>query len=122
MMKSLLIVAHGSRREDSNNEVRLLADTIQKTVSEQAELVKAAFLELAEPSIPDGIQQCIDAGATEVLVYPYFLTRGRHVVTDIPNEVAIKVKEHPHVNILILPHLGAMTGIPELILKQSAQG
>ena len=45
------------------------------------------FLELAEPSIPDGIQRCIDAGATEVVVVPYFLSAGRHVSEDIPAEV-----------------------------------
>ena len=71
---------------------------------------------MAEPSIPDGIQQCIDAGATEVVVVPYFLSAGRHVSEDIPAEVKIKQDEHPGVRICISDYLGNAEGIIELLL------
>ena len=116
-MKSLLIVAHGSRREASNEEIRQLAARIGDQAQHSFDAVRCAFLEIAPPSIPDGIRQCIADGAGEVTVLPYFLSAGRHVATDIPQEVAQVAAEHPDVNIRITPYLGAASAIPELILE-----
>jgi sirohydrochlorin ferrochelatase len=119
MSKALLVVAHGSRREASNDEVRSLSEQIAKQAGSDYDIVRSAFLELAEPSIPDGIQQCIDAGADEVVVMPYFLSAGRHVAKDIPEEVAPKQAQYPDKTIRIAPYLGAADGIAELMLTMS---
>ncbi len=115
-MKALLLVAHGSRRESSNQEVRDLAARVAQRAVGRFGHVGCAFLEIAEPLIPDGIQRCVDAGADEVVVLPYFLSAGRHVVEDIPNDVAIKQAEHPGVEIRIAPYLGSAEGVIELLL------
>lgn len=120
-MNSLLIVAHGSRREGSNNEIRTLTATVAHASTNQFDDVSCAFLELAEPSIPDGIRQCIDRGATRVTVFPYFLSAGRHVATDIPAEVRQIEHEHPNVDVTIAPYLGSASAISELILQQAGQ-
>jgi sirohydrochlorin ferrochelatase len=116
---ALLIVAHGSRREQSNDEVRELTAVIRERAGSEYAQVRCAFLELAEPSIPDGIEQCIMAGAREVIVMPYFLSAGRHVVKDIPAEVAKKQAQHPDITITVSPYLGASKGIAELVLDLS---
>lgn len=105
-MKALLLVAHGSRRQQSNDEVREIADKLRPHCSGQYDIIHAAFLELAEPLIPDGIKKCIDDGADEVLVLPYFLNSGRHVVEDIPEIVNDTKAHYPNVDIKITPHLG----------------
>lgn len=119
MKKALLLVAHGSRRESSNEEVRALAQQLRQAAGAAYIDVRAGFLELAEPSIPDGIQQCIDAGAEQVVVLPYFLSAGRHVSEDIPAEVKIKQREHPGVQICISAYLGAAPGITDLLLTSA---
>lgn len=118
-MKSLVLVAHGSRRAESNDEVRRLADALRERAGERFDSVRCAFLELAEPSIPDGIEQSVREGATDIVVLPYFLSAGRHVVTDIPNEVATKQRQYPDLSIRIAPYFGAAGGIPELLLSQA---
>lgn len=120
-MKALLIVAHGSRRPESNDEIRALAQKAAARAGDAYAHVGSAFLELAEPSIPDGIQHCIDQGATDVTIMPFFLSAGRHVVTDVPEMVQLKQREHPQVTIRMAPYLGVSGLMPELIL-QSAQG
>ncbi len=120
-MNSLLIVAHGSRREASNNEIRALTEALQRKAANRFDDVGCAFLELAEPSIPDGISQCIEHGATHVTVFPYFLSAGRHVASDIPAEVNQMVREYPDVAITIAPYLGAAGAMSELILQQAGQ-
>jgi sirohydrochlorin ferrochelatase len=115
-MKSLLLVAHGSRREASNEEVRQLTTQLGAKAGKLYQSVSCAFLELAEPSIPEGIEACIQAGAEEVVVLPYFLSAGRHVQEDIPREVAGKQQEHPQIPIRLTPYLGSAEGISELLL------
>lgn len=121
-MKALLVVAHGSRRAESNDEVRDLAACLREQAGQSYDMVESAFLELAEPSIPDGIRNAIRAGAGQVIVMPYFLSAGRHVVKDIPAEVEIVRRESPEVEILLAPYLGAAPGLTELMLMQAAKG
>ena len=116
-MQALLVVAHGSRRQSSNEEVRALAAQLAPQAAARYARVQAAFLELAEPSIPDGIEQCIQAGATRVVVVPYFLVAGRHVVEDIPALVEPKQAEHPEIEIVLAPYLGKAAAIPGLLLE-----
>lgn len=119
-MQALLIVAHGSRRTQSNDEIRALALKVGEQSGETYAYVSSAFLELAEPSIPDGIQQCIDQGATDVTIMPFFLSAGRHVVNDVPELVRSKQQANPHVRIRLAPYLGVSGLMPSLIL-QAAQ-
>jgi sirohydrochlorin ferrochelatase len=119
MRRGLVVVAHGSRRASSNDEVRRVAAQLAEQAGAQYEMVLAAFLELAEPLIPDGIQQCLDAGIEEVVVLPYFLSAGRHVVEDIPAEV-VKVNNTSGAYIRIAPYLGAAEGLGAILLAQAA--
>lgn len=119
-MKALLLVAHGSRRESSNQEVRDLAARLRDRAGDRFDHVDCAFLEIAEPLIPDGIQRCVDAGADQVIVLPYFLSAGRHVVEDIPNDVAVKQVEHPGIDIRIAPYLGSADGVIDLLLASAS--
>lgn len=120
-MKSLLIVAHGSRRETSNEEVRQLAEQIRTMPGLPVDEVTTAFLELAEPSIPDGLEACIQRGADEVLVFPYFLAAGRHVVEDIPAEIAKVEEKYPTASIQLTSHLGLAADLPALIAASALQ-
>lgn len=115
--RALLLVAHGSRRTDSNDEIRELTARLREQASDRFASITCGFLELASPSIPDGIQECIDRGAQEVIVLPYFLSAGRHVVADIPELVAVKQQQYPDLSIKISGYLGSAEGIPNLLLS-----
>ncbi len=118
-MNALLLVAHGSRRQQSNNEVTALADKLRDSCHADYKIVHSGFLELATPSIPDGIENCINDGATEVTILPYFLNSGRHVVEDVPEIVAAAKILHPEVNIIVAPHLGASSLMVELLIESA---
>lgn len=116
-MKALLVVAHGSRRKESNEEIAALTAKVATRAEGEFDVVEYAFLELAEPSIPDGIEKCLQRGATSVSVLPYFLARGTHVVEDIPEQVGIKQREHPQLDIHITPYLGTDANLPDVLLN-----
>jgi sirohydrochlorin ferrochelatase len=79
------------------------------------DVIHSAFLEIASPSIPEGIKQCVDEGSSSVTVLPYFLAAGRHVAEDIPSIVDAARKEHSGVAFSITSHIGAFEGMPRLI-------
>lgn len=116
-MKSLLLIAHGSRRSQSNDEVREMAEKLKRLCADEYNIIHAGFLELADPLIPDGIKKCIDDGATSVTVLPYFLNSGRHVIEDIPNIVNETRQHYPDVNIKIASHLGASALMMDLLIS-----
>ncbi len=118
-MKALLLVAHGSRRKQSNDEVVVLADKLKKNCSDQYSIIHAGFLELAETLIPDGIKNCVNDGATSIVVLPYFLNSGRHVVEDIPEIVEETRVDYPDVDIKIAQHLGASDLMMDILITSA---
>ena len=119
-MTSLLIIAHGSRRAASNDEVRALAAAVRTQPGHAYAHVDAAFLELAEPSIAAGLAELAARGATEIVAFPYFLAAGTHVAQDIPEAIAEFVATHPGVNVRLTQHLGASATLPAAILGMAA--
>ena len=118
-MKALLLVAHGSRRKQSNDEVVILANKLRQNCSEQYPIIHAAFLELAEILIPEGIKKCVDDGATSIIILPYFLNSGRHVTEDIPNIVNDTKLQYPDIEIKIAPHIGNSHLMTDLLIASA---
>ena len=115
-MHALLLIAHGSRREASNQEVRELAARLEQIASDRFDHVIPAFLELAEPDIPTGVDRCVEHGATTVTAVPYFLSAGRHVAEDIPAELEKAKHRHEAVRICQSDYLGKHASVPDLLL------
>ncbi len=121
-MKALLIVAHGSRRKESNEEVRRLAIRVSENAGPAFDLVTSAFLEISSPQIDSAVADLVTDGATEIKVFPYFLAAGTHVVNDIPKLIEEERANFPKVHFEFLPHLGALQGISTLIVNQIYKG
>ena len=120
-MQALLLIAHGSRRQASNDEVRELTQALKQHTDDEFSIIECAFLELAEPSIPDGVTACVNKGASSVTALPYFLSAGRHVVTDIPEELQKAQSLHPQLSIKTAPYLGLAQGINEILIGLGKQ-
>ena len=114
-MNALLILAHGSRKKRSNDEVQSLAQRYEVAYPDQFDAVYAGFMELAQPDIHMTIRTAIDAGATQLTILPYFLAAGAHVVDDIPQIVESAMADYPDMKHRILPHVGGADGMVGLI-------
>ena len=64
-------------------------------------------MELAEPSIGTAVAKLASAGCRTAVIAPYFLSRGRHITTDIPALVAEAQVAHPEVRCIIAEPIGA---------------
>lgn len=79
--------------------------------------VLVAFLEFVSPSIDEAINSCLTRGVKEIVVLPYFLSAGNHVVKDIPNEINEAMKIWPDRRVTILPYIRAIDEMADLIGK-----
>lgn len=81
----MVLVDHGSRKASANDALHEFADLFQRYTN--YDIVEVAHMELAAPSIEEAIQSCHSQKCSHIVVAPYFLSPGRHVVEDIPRLV-----------------------------------
>jgi sirohydrochlorin ferrochelatase len=77
------LIAHGSRRDEANADLEDVAAALRGRDRGHYPIVELSFLELAEPTIDAGAANCVAAAATDVILLPYFLAPGKHVVEDL---------------------------------------
>lgn len=82
-------------------------------------IVRVAHMELAEPGIADGFAACVEGGASEVIVFPYMLSPGKHSIRDIPRMVAEAAAAHPHVVYRVTPAFGVHEKLAEVICERA---
>ena len=120
-MKGILIVDHGSVRSEANDMLRSVADLIQRMAGSDV-VVRYAHMDLADPDIAAGFSSCVEAGATEVTVFPYMLSPGRHSTTDIPRLVSDAARAFPHVSFSVTPAFGLHEKLAEIVLERAGVG
>jgi len=123
-LKTLIVAAHGSRQKASAAEVAALAKKLDNKVktddSYTVQQVVHAFLQFCDPSLETVIQELADSGVDEMVIFPFFISAGSHVQTDIPRAVETARHKHPYVRFYITRHLGILDAIEDLILKEVA--
>lgn len=117
-MKGILIVDHGSRKREANDMLRCMANLIQ-TMAGTDIVVRYAHMELADPDIAAGFTSCVEGGASEVVVFPYMLSPGRHSTSDIPRMVGDVAKNFPNVTFAVTPAFGVHEKLAEIVLARA---
>ena len=116
---ALLLIAHGSRHQPANDDLRQMAARIAERGDHA--IVEASFLELASPTIPDGGDRCVERGAACVLMVPYFLSAGVHLLRDLTAARDELAARHPGVEFRLGRPLGPDTLLEELVLRRAAE-
>lgn len=117
-MQALIFLAHGSRRQQSNDEVINLTDRIRPLISAKYDSVSAAFLEIATPSLSEMIDHLIERDAEIIAIYPYFVNSGNHVEQDIPRIIEGFKSAHPNRRFVLMQHFGKSKEIANMIANQ----
>jgi len=112
MATGIIIVDHGSRRDESNRMLEEIAHLFARRFAERHEIVEPAHMEIAEPSIATAYARCVQRGANHIVVAPFFLGPGKHWTQDIPHLAAQAAAQHPGTAF----HVTQTLGIDELIL------
>jgi len=117
-MKAILLIDHGSRRDAANEMMNCMSNLVQAMAGPDV-VVRFAHMELAEPSISAGVQSCVEAGATELIVFPYMLSPGKHSTGDIPRMVAEATQQFPELTVRVTSAFGVHEKLAELILARA---
>lgn len=72
-------------------------------------------MEIAKPSIDEAFDRCVAAGASKVVLHPFFLSPGRHVTSDIPALMSAAAKRHPEVAWVVSEPLGLQELMPRVM-------
>ncbi|MFL0364447.1 sirohydrochlorin chelatase [Pseudobacillus sp. 179-B 2D1 NHS] len=115
-MKAVLYVCHGSRVRTGREEALAFIKRTKPFID--VPIQEACFLELAEPTIEQGIAHCVAQGATEIIVFPFLLLAAGHAKKDIPLELE-KVKfSFPSVTFHYAQPLGVHEAMVDILVER----
>lgn len=117
--KALIIVDHGSKVDDANQMLVEIAELIKNKKDTGFDIITHCHMELAEPTIAEAFDYCVEMGASHIVVHPYFLAPGRHSTQDIPRMVEEAAIKHSNVTYRVTEPLGIHEKIIEVVLERS---
>ncbi len=88
----ILVVGHGTR--NPNGAKQLMDLVCQMQAKAPSANISGCFLELAEPSIPQAMEQLHQQGIRKALVVPVLLFTAAHAMQDIPDAVNQAAKRY----------------------------
>ena len=115
---AILLIAHGSRNHQANDDLYWLAAELRLRGFER---VEASFLEITTPDIQTAGRTCVEKGATKVLMVPYFLAAGVHVLEDLTKAKALLCQEFPKVSFQLAHPLGRHSSMVDLVMERINQ-
>jgi precorrin-8X/cobalt-precorrin-8 methylmutase len=118
-MESIILIGHGSPKKDANR-LGIIADMLHRTLHPGCHggCVKVAYMEFAEPSIPEALDSEARRGARKIIIHPFFLNAGVHVTKDIPEMISDAESRHPGVDFVYTEPLGVHEKLVQVVIER----
>lgn len=104
-MLGILILAHGSRQNNTEKTMETIANYVREELD--IKLIEAAYMQFRDINLEKGLEKLVEQGADEIKLIPYFLFDGVHIKEDIPEEIAQFTQKHPNIKVTMGKTLGA---------------
>ena len=115
-MEGILILGHGSRKNEANQDVVTIAEMVQQKMTDKN--VKAAFLSFEHPDLEEGIIRFVEDGVKKITIVPLFLFSGNHVKRDIPEMITKQKEKYPEILFQYANCLGTDVRIAEIVIDR----
>jgi sirohydrochlorin cobaltochelatase len=121
--RAVLLMAHGSRDDEARAEYRRIHEALAERLAPTP--VVFSVLEFPGddglPSIQDGWQQCIRAGARHIVALPFFLFPAGHVREDLPAELSAARDAGGWATVDFLPPLGPADDLLQAVAARAEE-
>ncbi|MEU3923281.1 sirohydrochlorin chelatase [Streptomyces sp. NPDC029004] len=112
---TVLLVGRGSTDPDANAEVHKAARLLWEGRGYAG--VETAFVSLAAPDVPSGLDRCVKLGARRIVVLPYFLFTG--ILPDrVRQQTQGWAEAHPGVEVVPADVIGPTEELLDLVLDR----
>jgi sirohydrochlorin ferrochelatase len=101
---AIILLGHGSRVPDAGKHMEKVAAGLKNKYG--YDMVEVCYMSRLGPHLPETFKKCLEQGATHVMVIPYFLHDGLHLVLDIPEILQELASDCPHVKVVLGKNLG----------------
>jgi sirohydrochlorin ferrochelatase len=118
MSTALLLIAHGSRQPEANDDLHHVAEEMRRR---GYSITVASFLELADPGIDDGGARCVAEGADRIILLPYFLSAGVHVRRDLAAARDRLANRFPGVDVRLAEPLGRHPALLDVVAARARE-
>lgn len=112
-MKGILIIAHGSRRKETLDTMEQVFAMVQESLPNVP--VEHAYMEFCDVNLEKGLDILREKGIDEIVVVPYFLFDGMHIIKDIPEEINAYLEKYPELKISMGKTLGVDKRIADVL-------
>jgi sirohydrochlorin ferrochelatase len=114
--KAIILLGHGSRVPEAGKHMEKVADGLKRRYGYH--MVEVCYMSRLGPHFPEIFEKCVAAGAVDVMVIPYFLHDGLHLVLDIPEMMQELAAQHPGVKLVLGKNLGFDDTLVDLVEKR----
>jgi sirohydrochlorin ferrochelatase len=111
--EAIILLGHGSRVPEAARNMQRTAERLKE--KHGYALVEICFMSRLGPHFPEIFEKCVDLGATKVLVIPYFLHMGLHLLLDIPKMMQEEGSKYPQVELVLGKGLGYDESLVDLV-------
>ena len=118
-MEIIIIVGHGSLEKEAGN-IEFVAESLHRMLHDKCKdnCVRFAYLQFLDPDLRRVIKLSVEDGAKQIIVHPYFLSSGVHVIKNIPQIVKEAETLYPDVEFICTKDLGAHDKLVEVVLER----
>lgn len=114
--QGVVIFGHGSRRREG---LETVTETAARFAQAHPEYATAyAFLEFANPTLPEAVVVLYEQGVRSFYVVPLFLSMGTHCGKHLPDMINNLKKTYPDAGFFLAPPLGADPLLSTIVEKR----
>ncbi len=113
---AIILLGHGSRVPDAGKHMEKVAAGLKEKYG--YDMVEVCYMSRLGPHLPEIFMKCMEHGATHVMVIPYFLHDGLHLVLDIPEMMQELAHDYPDVKVVLGKNLGFDETLVDLVERR----
>lgn len=117
LMDALILFSHGSLLCGAGDALQNHAEVLRNRGNFAP--IEIGYLNYSEPTFADAVQKCADAGATRIVIAPYFLITGFFVTKSLPEKIAAAKATHPDLEFVVAEAFNFHEGLADALWESA---